>query len=54
MCTYSSKIPKESIVDIKALVTIPDKEVTGCTQSKVELKVVEIWTVNKSAPMLPF
>jgi hypothetical protein len=54
MCTYASKIPKESIVDIKAFVTIADKPVTACTQSLVELKVLEIWTVNKSAPMLPF
>ena len=54
MCTYSSKIPRESIIDVKALVTKPDKDVTSCTQSKVELKVIEIWTVNKSAPMLPF
>jgi aspartyl-tRNA synthetase len=54
MVTYASKIPKESIVDIKAKVTKAGQEIVSCTQSKVELTVLEIWTVNKSAPMLPF
>jgi hypothetical protein len=54
MVTYASKIPKESILEIKALVIKAEKEVESCTQSKVELQVQEIWTVDKSAPMLPF
>jgi len=54
MVTYSSKIPKESIVEIKAKVTKAGQEITSCTQSKVELNVLEIWTLNKSSPMLPF
>lgn len=54
MVTYSSKIPKESIVEVKAKVTKAEKPVEGCTQSKVELAVQEIWTVDKSASMLPF
>ena len=31
MCTYSSKIPKESIVDITAKVEVADEEITSCT-----------------------
>lgn len=54
MVTYSSKIPKESIVEVKAKVLKAKEEIVTCTQSKVELQVKEIWTVDKSAPMLPF
>ena len=54
MVTYSGKIPKESIVEVKAKVVKAEKEVESCTQSKVELQVQEIWTVDKSSPMLPF
>ena len=54
MVTYSGKIPKESIIEIVATVTCPDKPIDGCSQSAVELAVKEIWCVNKSAPILPF
>lgn len=53
MVTFAAKIPKESIIDVKALVTVPDKPVQTCSQ-KVELQIKEIWIVNKSVPMLPF
>ena len=53
MCKYSSKIPKESIIEIVGVVSVPEAAITGCTQP-VELKVKEIWTVNKSVPILPF
>jgi aspartyl-tRNA synthetase len=53
MVKFASKIPKESIIDIKARVTVPENEVKECSQ-KVELQITEIWVVNKSAPMLPF
>mmetsp|Transcript_23317 Transcript_23317/g.17746 ORF Transcript_23317/g.17746 Transcript_23317/m.17746 type:complete len:170 (+) Transcript_23317:404-913(+) len=53
MVAYAKNIPKESIVEVRARVTIPQAEVTGCSQ-KVELQILEIWVVNKSAPMLPF
>lgn len=53
MIDFSKRIPKESIIDIKALVTVPEKPIQGCTQ-KVELQVREIFVVNKSAPILPF
>lgn len=53
MCKYSSKIPKESIIEIIADVSVPENPIAGCSQ-QVELKVKEIWTVNKSVPYLPF
>lgn len=53
MVTFAAKIPKESIVDVKAIVTIPEKPVHTCSQ-KVELQITEVWVVNKSVPMLPF
>ena len=54
MVKYAGKIPKESIIQIKAKVSKADKEVKSCTLSKIELTILEIWTVNRSAPMLPF
>ena len=53
MVDYISKVPKESIVELKAKVTIPSKPIESCTQ-KVELQIQEFWIINKSAPMLPF
>jgi hypothetical protein len=53
MVEFARKIPKESIIDIKAIVVVPTAPVDGCTQ-KIELKVLEIFTVNRSVPMLPF
>lgn len=53
MVKFAGKIPKESIIDIKATVTVPEKPVETCSQ-KVELQIQEIWIVNKSVPNLPF
>lgn len=53
MVGYAVKVPNESIVEIKATVTIPKDPVQSCTQ-KVELQVKEFWVINKSAPILPF
>ena len=53
MVTFLAKIPKESVIDIKALVTVPEKPVQTCSQ-KAELQIKEVWVVNKSVPMLPF
>jgi len=53
MVTFSSKIPKESIIEIVAQVAVPNSPIDGCTQ-QVELQVKEIWCVNKSVPYLPF
>jgi len=53
MCKYSSKIPRESIIELVGVVSVPESPIAGCTQ-QIELKVKEIWTVNKSVPVLPF
>ena len=53
MVDFASKIPKESIIEVKAKVTVPEKPVDTCSQ-KVELNIQEFWVVNKSAPVLPF
>jgi len=53
MVEYSYKLPKESIVEVKAAVSKPEKALAGCSQ-QVELAAVEFWGLNKSAPMLPF
>jgi len=52
MVGYAASIPKESIIEVRAKVVVPDKEVQGTSQ-KVELVVSQIWCINKSAPMLP-
>lgn len=53
MVNYSAKVPKESIIEVKAQVVIPKTPVDTCSQ-KVELLIQEFWVVNKSAPILPF
>lgn len=53
MVTYASKIPRESIVEIVAKVVKPSAPIDGCS-IQYELHVVELWTFNKSAPVLPF
>jgi len=52
MVAYTGKVPKESIVEIKATVNVPKNAVD--TSQKVELAVSEFWVINKSAPVLPF
>jgi aspartyl-tRNA synthetase len=37
MVNYASKIPKESIVEVKAKVLKTKKDIESCSQSKVEL-----------------
>jgi len=53
MVSYASKVPRESIIELKATVAVPKVPVETCTQ-KIELLVQEFWVINKSAPMLPF
>jgi aspartyl/asparaginyl-tRNA synthetase len=52
MVKYAGKIPKESIVQIKA--KVQKAEVKSCTISDLELVISEIFTVNRADPMLPF
>jgi len=53
MVKYVSKLTSEAIIDVQGVVTKPDTEIAGCTQ-KVEIKPTKVYTVSKSAPVLPF
>lgn len=53
MVKYANDLSTESIVDIKAVITIPDTPVISCTQTGIELQVSEIHAMSKAAE-LPF
>ena len=53
MVKYSGKISRESIVELVGVPIKPDQAISGCS-NEMELQVHEIWTLNKSAPVLPF
>ena len=51
--TFTSKIPKESIIDIEAEVVVPLSEtgfVTGVTQSNVELIPKSLFVISRATP----
>ena len=54
MVNFAGKIPNESIIEVKAKVAKAPQPVESCTQKLVELQVLEIWAINRSAPVLPF
>ena len=54
MAKYMSKIPRESIVEIVGKPQKPAQEIQGCTNKAVEIHITQVWTVNKSANVLPF
>ena len=49
----SSRIPKESIVDVLAEVKTVSAKVESCSQKDVELHVEEAWVSSLSEPQLP-
>lgn len=53
MVKFAEKTPRESIIEIKGKVTVPQNPVETCTQ-KVEIQIGEFWIIDKSAPILPF
>jgi len=53
MVNFCSRVPKESIVEVVATVTVPEKPVDGCS-SACELKIKSFFIIDRSAPMLPF
>ena len=53
MIGWVKRVPKESIIEIKAKAVIPQDPITGPTQKEVELQVQEFWIIRKSAPTLP-
>ena len=54
MFKWIGTIPKESVVDVTATVTRPDKPVESVTQGTIELQIATIFIVSKAAPSLPF
>jgi aspartyl-tRNA synthetase len=53
MVKYASNLPRESVVDVEGVVTVPSTPVSGCTQSGIELKAATIRAISRAEP-LPF
>eukprot|EP00743_Colponemidia_sp_Colp-15_P000503 GILK01000568.1.p1 GENE.GILK01000568.1~~GILK01000568.1.p1 ORF type:complete len:514 (-),score=91.21 GILK01000568.1:171-1712(-) len=53
MIKYVQSLPKESVVDILATVTVPKQKIESTSQ-QVELQIKKFFCVNKSEPVLPF
>lgn len=53
MVKYAAALTKESIVDVEAEVSVPEKPVESCSVSSFELKCVSIKCVSRAGP-LPF
>ena len=47
-------IPKESVLDVKGQVVVPDSPVESCSISNLELKVESLIVVNRTISPLPF
>lgn len=54
MVKYVTNLPKESIVDVKALVVKTPEKVESCTVQSIELNAVEFFCVSEAEPRLPF
>ena len=54
MIRFLKTISKESIVDIKGVVTAVEKPVEGCSISEYELQIVDVFCLSRSRPVLPF
>ncbi|TPX36166.1 hypothetical protein SmJEL517_g01658 [Synchytrium microbalum] len=54
MLRFALSIPSESLVLIRAKVTVPPDPIKSCTVRDVELKLVSIHTISESVPRLPF
>jgi len=53
MVKYASNLPRESVIDVEGVVTVPATPVSGCTQSGIELKAVTVRAISRAEP-LPF
>ena len=50
---FACGLPKESVLDCLAEVTVPPEPVVSCTQSGVELAIKKIYSITKAATRLP-
>ena len=53
MAGFVCSLPKESVVDVFAEVTVPPEPVSSCTQSGIELGVQRVYCVSRAASRLP-
>merc|ERR1711988_1078224 len=53
MIKFISHIPKESIVDVQAVVKKSPEKIEACSQKDVELHIKQTWTTSQSEPVLP-
>jgi len=53
MVAFAAGIPKESIVDVEATVSVVKDKIESTTQSSVELSVQKLFVVSQSVPNLP-
>ena len=53
LAAFACGLPKESVIDVLAEVTVPPEPVASCTQSGVELSVKRIYSITKAMPKLP-
>jgi len=52
MLTSLSKVTEESIIDVRG--QLVEANVTGCSQSNVEIQMMEVVVISSSVPELPF
>ena len=53
LAAFACSLPKESVLDVCAEVTVPPEPVVSCTQSAVELNVTRAYCITKAAVRLP-
>ena len=53
LASFACGLPKESVIDVFAEVTVPPEPVASCTQSGVELNVKRVYSITKAMARLP-
>jgi aspartyl-tRNA synthetase len=51
MAGFAGSLPDESVVDLQGKVECPEKPITSCSQSKVELQVQKLFCIGRSSPL---
>lgn len=54
MIKFARSINRESVLEIVGIVQKSPVPIQSCTQQDIEVHILEIWNVHKSAPRLPF
>ena len=53
LAAFACGLPKESVIDVLAAVSVPPEPVTSCTQSAVEVTVKRLYAITKAMTRLP-